>query len=111
MAILATATAAVASAAADVTPSDSKIVNFVLALLQVYRTLPVFLQVLLPPVVLSTCWVFYNYFIRLRGVPGPLLARLGVPGQQAWYALKLEWVSRHAQQYGRPLIAHVLPFD
>lgn len=74
-------------------PSDSLILDFAYSCWVQYGQLPPVVQVVLPASVWLVSWVLYNYFIRLRGVPGPLLARLGIPGELAYHAIKLEWVS------------------
>jgi hypothetical protein len=57
------------------------------------QTLPFAIQGLLGFLVVAGGWMLFN-LLRLRGVPGPLWAKLGIPGVQAYYAIKLEWVSR-----------------
>ncbi|CAO1620198.1 unnamed protein product [Sympodiomycopsis kandeliae] len=74
--------------------SDSYIITLLREIVSQFLQLPILVQLTLPPLLCVVSWSAYNYLFRLRGVPGPLLVRLGVPGQLAWWAIKLEWVWR-----------------
>lgn len=70
----------------------SVIVAFLLTLFRSYASQSLSVQLLIPLLLSLGPWMVYNWFFRLRGVPGPILARLGIPGQSALWAIQLEWV-------------------
>lgn len=79
---------------AKMAQSESVIISTVLRLYAPLADLPVVVQIFASLLVSTTSWVAYNFFLRHRGIPGPLYARLGIPYYLAWRALKLDWVSQ-----------------